>query len=103
MRTRLMKSPVRLPQGVSLTPTGLQFNEDLSFESWESIGTRLRSVEKSVLWWIGDWVNFGERKYGEKYSEALEATEYSYETLRAAGWVAGQIETVRRRTNVCWS
>ena len=32
--------------------------------------------------WIGDWLNYGERKWGEKYKEALEKTGYDYQTLR---------------------
>ena len=57
----------------------------------------------SRLWWFGDWCNFGERKYGEKYSQALEASDYERSTLRQASWVARQIEMSRRLDNLSWS
>ncbi len=55
------------------------------------------------LWWFGDWCNFGERKYGEKYSQALEAGDYEHGTLRDAAWVASHIEMSSRRDNLSWS
>jgi N6-adenosine-specific RNA methylase IME4 len=67
------------------------------------VGNALKQMERSVMWWIGDWVNFGERRYGEKYAQALEATPYEYATLRDAAWVAGRIELSRRRDNLSWS
>ena len=43
------------------------------------------------------------RKYGEKYSQALELGDYERGTLRNAAWVAGHIEMSRRRDNLSWS
>ena len=37
------------------------------------------------------------------YSQALDETEYSYQTLANDKWVAGQIEFCRRRQNLTWS
>lgn len=86
-----------------VTTTGLQLDRGLSFHEWEAVGRKLGNVGRAVMWWIGDWINYGEDVYGEKYSQALEVTGYDYETLRAAGWVAGKVETVRRRTVLSWS
>jgi len=54
------------------------------------------------MWWIGDWLAFGERKYGEMYEKALEVTEKDYGVLRNAVSVAGKIEMSRRRDNLSW-
>jgi N6-adenosine-specific RNA methylase IME4 len=78
---------------------GLQLPEDLSFEDWEATGDVLRQINKACLWWWGDWLNFGEQApYGEKYSQALETTDWDYQTLKGAAWVSQRIPMVRRRT-----
>ena len=38
-------------------------------------------IEKSLPFWIGDFCNYGEKAYGEKYSQAMEVTHYSLGTL----------------------
>lgn len=56
------------------------------------------------MWWIGDWLRFGERKYGEMYAQALEATGLDYQTLADAKWVAEQYpEFSLRNENLSWS
>jgi N6-adenosine-specific RNA methylase IME4 len=87
----------------NVTPISLELPDSLSYEGWKAVGDTLRYVAGAVQWWLGDWILFGERKYGEMYSQALEATEYEYQTLRDATWVADQFEMSRRRDNVSWS
>src|SRR4030042_1404573 len=86
-----------------ITAVGLGMPDDLTFERWEQIGQTLRKIEGARLWWFGDWCNFGERKYGEKYSQALEASDYEAITLRNAAWVGKSIEMSRRHNNLSWS
>lgn len=92
----------RLPIG-DFSPTGLTLPAGLPFERWTEIGETLRSMERSVMWWIGDWVRYGERCYGETYAQALDATDYSYQTLRKAAYVAGSFELFRRRNNLSFA
>jgi hypothetical protein len=47
------------------SPTALYLPEDTDFERWSAIGATLQSMDLSVKWWIGDWLRFGEHKYGE--------------------------------------
>ena len=75
----------------------------MTFEQWQQAGDALKLAQGSVLWWIGDWLNYGERKYGEKYSQALNATDYEYQTLADAKYVASRFELSRRRENLSWS
>jgi N6-adenosine-specific RNA methylase IME4 len=82
---------------------GLELPESLSFEEWQGIGETLKGVERSLMWWIGDWLRYGERRYGETYSQALDATDYSCGALMNAKSVAKRFETSRRRENLSWS
>jgi N6-adenosine-specific RNA methylase IME4 len=73
---------------VSWDSVALHIPEGTTFPEWSELGRTLQQMEKSVMWWIGDWLRFGERKYGETYAQAIEATGYSNQTLRDAKWVA---------------
>ena len=87
---------ISLP-GVVLGKVGMEITQFMDFEKWESIGKTLRRVQGCVMWWIGDWVRWGEAQYGEKYSQALDETDYAYGTIANSVWVCGQIEASRRR------
>jgi hypothetical protein len=63
----------------------------------------LKSIEQSVMWWIGDWLRFGKRRWGDRYAQAMEATERSHQTLRDAMWVANEFDLSRWRDNLSWS
>jgi N6-adenosine-specific RNA methylase IME4 len=78
------------------TSTGLVLADGLSFNVWETIGKDLKLCEGAVLWWLGDWLNYGDRAYGEMYTQALEASDYSLSTLQNAKWVAGRVESSLR-------
>lgn len=84
-------------------PTGLVVTGNPTFEEWEQCGKLLAHIQKRIHWWIGDWLNYGERTYGEKYAQALGETCYSYSTLATDKWVTGKIESSRRRENLRFS
>jgi hypothetical protein len=86
----------------SITPTGIQFNEELSFEEWDTLGQKLGEVGKSIGFIIGDWINYGEGRYGEKYEEALARTGLAYKTLRNYAYVARKVELSLRKDNLDW-
>jgi len=89
--------------GLIVTRLGLELPDNLPYEQWELIGRKLRSVERAIQWLIGDWIRFGESHYGEMYAQALDATEYSYGTLRNQAYVAGRFELSRRHDNLSFT
>jgi len=88
---------------IEMRTTGLIFNSQLKYEEWEKIGGKLKLCNRAIQWWIGDWINYGEKEYGEMYSQALDETDYEYESLRNAVWVVSRIELSRRRDNLSFS
>jgi len=87
----------------ALTRTGWQPPENLSFADWTAAGLCLDKAEAGIRWWKGDWLRFGERKYGEMYAQAIEATGDSYQGLADCKWLAERFEFSRRRENLDWS
>lgn len=94
---------IELPQRIERRETGLIISDATSFEEWAAMGEWLQSAERSIMWWIGDWMRFGEHKWGEKYAQAIAATGHSYQTLANAKWVAEKVHFSRRRENLSWS
>lgn len=87
----------------ALTTTGMTLPEGLPFDRWSEIGQQLQTVERSVRWWIGDWLAYGERTYGETYAQAIEATGRSYSDLSDMAYVASNIAISERSENLSWS
>jgi hypothetical protein len=54
----------------------------------------------AVHFWIGDWLNYGEQKWGEMYTQALDATEFDYGTLRDDKWISSKIQLSDRSDNL---
>jgi hypothetical protein len=84
----------------SITPTGIQFHEELSFDEWDDLGQKLAPVGKSIGFIIGDWINYGENRYGEKYETALARTGLAYQTLMDFAYVARKVEISLRNENL---
>lgn len=83
---------------------GLHIPEETSFDDWQALGKKLKQMEQSVMWWIGDWLRFGERKYGDTYTQAAAATGYANETCRKAKQVAEAFpECGTRVPNLSWT
>jgi hypothetical protein len=76
----------------AITLTGIQFHEELSFEEWEALGQKLAPVGKSIGFIIGDWINYGENRWGDKYEDAIKRTGMAYQTLRDFSYVARRVQ-----------
>ena len=87
----------------SASEIGLELPHGIAFGDWAEIGSNLGVLARANQWMIGDWLNYGERAYGEKYTEAIEVTRYELATLENLAWVAGHVEPSRRREVLSWS
>jgi hypothetical protein len=77
--------------------TGMRFDPLLSFEDWQMLGPRLAKHATASLWWLGDWLVFGQYKYGRRYKLGVVLTGLDYQTLRNYAVVARRFELSRRR------
>lgn len=95
--------PAGLP-GV-LTETSYTLPDGLILGQWLAIGETLQRMERSVMWWLGDWWNYGKRRYGDMAEQASkdavkDKTGHAYQTLVNASVVAGRFENNRRRLDM---
>jgi len=88
--------------GFKLTSTGLSIEGNPTFEEFDQLGQYLRRVHTGYQWWWGDWLIYGEGQYGERFSQALEATDWEESTLRQYAWVAKNVAKENRLDGVAF-
>ena len=76
---------------------------DMTYEEWEKIGQRFQQINGSINWWLGDWLNEGERRYGETYSQAVELTGHKIDHLIKCKQVAGSVKSWTRVQLLSWT
>lgn len=82
--------------------TGLTIPENLTFDEWMSIGRRLFAVIESTAWALGDWLAYGEWRYGEKYRVALEEFSLKLDRVRDYSYVAANVPHAVRDADLSW-
>ena len=91
------------PGDVDYGAVGLALASGLPYERWEAIGRALWAMEWGRLWWLGDWLAYGEHVYGERAAQAEALDGYDYATLSGARWVSGCIDVGRRRPTLSFA
>jgi len=86
-----------------MSSVACELGDSLDLESWIRIGMRLGTIGRGSAWWIGDWVNYGNARFGEKYSRAARVTGYDVQSLMNMALVASKFRISRRRENLSWS
>jgi hypothetical protein len=67
------------------------------------VGRRFGEIGRCSQWWLGDWIKYGNAKFGERYSRAMKLTGYDVQSLMNMVYVASRFEISRRRENLSWS
>ncbi|HEY6020208.1 MAG TPA: hypothetical protein VIY48_09990 [Candidatus Paceibacterota bacterium] len=86
----------------NITPVSLMLPPKLNYAEWERLLYNLLTMEGGVKWYIGDVLNYGDREYGEMYTQALNATHYTYQQLANMKYVARLFPVEWRIEGVKW-
>jgi hypothetical protein len=76
---------------------------EIDLGQWLECGRKLGMVGRNVAWWIGDWLQYGNECFGERYPRAAKVTGYDVQSLMNMAWVASRFEPARRRGGLSWS
>ena len=60
-------------------------------------------IGRGAGWWIGDWLRYGNQRFGERYVRASRITGYDVQTLMNMVYVASRFEPEERREGLSWS
>lgn len=83
--------------------TGLELPGHLSFNAWQDVGQSLVAIMDSSVWWLADWLVFGQEHYPGRYDDAIRRTSLDYQTLRNYAWVARRLSLPRRRDTLSFA
>jgi hypothetical protein len=87
----------------AITAVAWMADDDLDLAEWSRAGHQLGVMDRCSPWWIGDWIRYGNAKFGERYSRAAKISGYDIQTLMNRVYVASHFEISRRRENLSWS
>jgi hypothetical protein len=96
--------PVRAaPPSGELTRVGWMPRADIDLAEWSSVGRRFGEIGRCSQWWLGDWIHYGNERFGERYARAVKLTGYDVQSLMNMVYVASRFEISRRRETLSWS
>jgi hypothetical protein len=78
-------------------------SSDLDERHWRETGRSIARAGHTMHWWIGDWLRFGNRRFGERYALTSRITGYDVQTLMNHAYVASHVAVEQRRSEVSWS
>jgi hypothetical protein len=86
-----------------ITPVAWVPARDIDLAEWTAVGRRLGTMGRCGQWGLGDWIRYGNTRFGEKYTRAAKITGYDVQTLTNMVYVASKFEISRRREMLSWS
>ena len=96
-------STASLRPPATLTTTAWSPFAELAVADWVRQGRWLGAIGRGSGWWIGDWLRYGNSRYGDRYGAAARVTGYDQHSLRNMTYVAGRFEVARRRAALSFS
>lgn len=85
------------------TPVGWIPPERLCFDDWCAYAPAFAVLSSAIHIWLGDWLNYGEQRWGEMYAQAIDMTDFAYDTLARDKYVMGRVSFCIRRQNLTFS
>jgi hypothetical protein len=75
----------------------------MTWDEWCLVGSKFQKVAGSIRWWLGDWLNEGEKRYSDTYTQAVEATGHGVQYLKDCKWVAKAVPKSVRQDTLTWT
>lgn len=89
--------------GERCTATEYKAPRRCTFAQWEADGVVIQQAARASYWWIGDWLRYGENRFGETSAQAVDLTGLELSTVTAARWVSERVAPSRRLPSLSWS
>jgi len=96
----VVPSPLGFSDVVILGDRSLAFAPGTTFAEWSGVMATLEAVEDRLPFWQGDALNFGEHHWGDKYTQAVQATGLAYDTLASRAWVCANVPAAIRQPSL---
>lgn len=80
----------------TFSTSGLACDGEPKFEEWEDVGQVLAVQVRGLQFQVGDWLRIGEKYFGEKASQVIDARCWSESTVRVYRHVAEKVPVANR-------
>jgi hypothetical protein len=81
-KKKIIPQDTEINSWCEFTEVGLKVKKKPSFDQWKETGSGLGVMRTAIPFAIGDWINFGEGEYGERWSQASDVFgQYDYNTV----------------------
>jgi hypothetical protein len=91
------------PKYFNITPNSFSMIDNTPYEVWQQAGELFQTLDGSIHWWVGDWLNAGEKAYGETYKNAMRITGFAKQTLKNDKYVSSHVEKSLRKDILSWN
>jgi hypothetical protein len=92
-----------LTDSVRISETELVVVQDLSFDQWSNLMETLSKMDTAFQFALGDALNYGQSRYGERYAQAIECTGKEYQSLANYAWVSKAVPGEVRVAGLSWT
>lgn len=92
-----------LEKAGAVNATSLVLPPELPWDQYEALAAMFGQLHRTSSWLIGDLLNFGEKVYGEKYTQAAVLTGLADQTLMNYASVCAHVPRSRRRATLPFS
>jgi len=96
-------TPIMTLKRIQFTRTAAIIPSRLSIEDWNEVTETVGQLREVSRFWQGDLLNAGEKRYGQKYAQALDAFGLDPGSLRNIVSVAAKFPPERRRVELTWT
>ncbi len=84
-----------IPQGFRAGAHGLVPSASLTWEQYEQVASAITTFSnfsaESLPYYVGDFILAGEDKFPDRYTQVLDFTHYTVETLRNYTWICRKV------------
>lgn len=82
---------------VEVSDVGVRFLRTPTRQEWDDLIVTLLRLRKALPFWIGDAILYGEHRWGDTYTQAIDATGRTYDTLASYVRVCKAVPLEMRR------
>jgi hypothetical protein len=94
-----------LERAGAITPVGLVASKlaGLTIDEYEMLGRALGRAEAGIIWLVGDYLNIGEKVYGDDFYQVADAVGLAPQTLTNRRSICDRVPRSRRRLGLTFS
>jgi hypothetical protein len=89
--------------GLTAVSLDLSAGGDLDLGTYEKLGAYLGLMNRSCMWWVGDWLVYGEGRFGDSFAQAAASTGLAEQTLLNRMYVCRNVAPEIRRVALGFS